>query len=93
MASILITLPECREQWHEKLLKETTNLVCKVVGSKPETEGDRIRCGEAFISDPREEENGTKSIFVEWPDGLYPRLAYELRGFVASQKGAQLSSL
>lgn len=86
MANILITVHDDRKQGHAKLLKEATNLICKVLGSKPETEGDRIRCGAVLITGPLIQRESETVILLQWPDGLYPRLTYELRAFAASQK-------
>lgn len=62
------------------------NLVERVTGANREPEGDRIRCGSALIIGPIISGDGSAMVNVQWPDGSYHRLAYELRGFAASQK-------
>ena len=83
MASILLTMPKRPEPLFMQCLQ---NLTERVVGSKSIAEGDRIRCGSALIVGPILAADGAASVLVQWPDGSYQRLAYELRGFAASQK-------
>lgn len=83
MASILLTMPERPKSLFMQCLQTITE---RVVGSESVAEGDRIRCGSALIVGPILATNGAASVLVQWPDGSYQRLAYELRGFAASQK-------
>jgi len=84
MASILVTLSKGGERTRASLLWKIKNLTGKVVGAKPEKEGDRIRCGAALLIGPIRKVDGGILILISWPDGLYPSLVPEMRAFVSS---------
>lgn len=84
MASVLFIVPGCPEL--SLFMCSMQAITERAVGAEGVPEGDRIRCGSALIVGPLLCRDSTTTVLVQWPDGLYQRLPYELRGFAASQK-------
>ena len=59
------------------------NLLAKVTSEKEVLEGDRFRFGSALLI-KLVDQRGQTILLVQWPDGLYRALPYELRAFAAS---------
>ena len=84
MASTLITLGDYELYRTPDFKDRIKSLISKITNKEEVLEGDRFRFGSALLIELIDFGSGQMILLVQWPDGLYRALPYELRAFVAS---------
>ncbi|MEK9186658.1 MAG: hypothetical protein AAB885_03685 [Patescibacteria group bacterium] len=97
MASVLIIFNE-KDNLKKipAFIDSLKNIIQKVIKEKGIIESDRFRFGSALLIGPlHNKEEGIITILIQWPDGKYSRIPYEIRAYVSCQKeidGISISS-